>query len=101
MSKVSRRSSSMSTQISKKRKFVADGVFYAELNEMLTRELAEDGYAGVDVRVTPLRTEIIIKATRTQQVRDERKEKRREDTSGLPGRSSESGLLFFFSSRAG
>ena len=58
----------MTTQISKKRKFVADGVFYAELNEMLTRELAEDGYAGVDVRVTPLRTEIIIKATRTQQV---------------------------------
>ena len=48
--------------------FVADGVFYAELNELLIRELAEDGYSGVDVRVTPLRTEIIIKATRTQNV---------------------------------
>jgi len=32
---------------------VADGVFFAELNEMLTRELAEDGYSGVEVRVTP------------------------------------------------
>jgi len=48
--------------------FVADGVFYAELNELLTRELAEDGYSGVDVRQTPMRTEIIIRATRTQNV---------------------------------
>lgn len=47
---------------------MADGVFYAELNELLTRELAEDGYSGVEVRVTPMRTEIIIKATRTQNV---------------------------------
>jgi ribosomal protein S3 len=58
----------MAVNINKKRKFVADGVFYAELNELLVRELAEDGYSGVDVRVTPLRTEIIIKATRTQNV---------------------------------
>jgi len=36
---------------------VADGVFFAELNEMLTRELAEDGYSGVEVRVTPMRTD--------------------------------------------
>ena len=48
--------------------FVADGVFYAELNELLTRELAEDGYSGVEVRVTPLKTEIIVRATRTQKV---------------------------------
>ena len=48
--------------------FVADGVFFAELNELLTRELAADGYSGVEVRVTPLRTEIIIRATRTQNV---------------------------------
>eukprot|EP01027_Heterolobosea_sp_BB2_P027005 GEZU01042167.1.p1 GENE.GEZU01042167.1~~GEZU01042167.1.p1 ORF type:complete len:269 (+),score=80.61 GEZU01042167.1:98-808(+) len=54
--------------ISKKRKFVADGVFYAELNEFLRRELAEDGYAGVEVRVTPKRTKIIIRATRPQNV---------------------------------
>ena len=48
--------------------FVADGVFFAELNEVLMRELAEDGYSGVEVRVTPMRTEIIIRATRTQNV---------------------------------
>jgi small subunit ribosomal protein S3e len=36
----------MSAQVSKKRKVVADGLFYAELNEFLTRELGEDGYAG-------------------------------------------------------
>ncbi|CRK30582.1 hypothetical protein BN1708_005221 [Verticillium longisporum] len=41
------------TQISKRRKFVADGVFYAELNEFFQRELAEEGYSGVEVRVTP------------------------------------------------
>ncbi|KAF3671939.1 hypothetical protein FXO38_06384 [Capsicum annuum] len=35
-------------QISKKRKFVVDGVFFTELNEVLTRELAEDGYFGVE-----------------------------------------------------
>ena len=87
----------MSTQISKKRKFVADGVFYAELNEMLTRELAEDGYAGVDVRVTPLRTEIIIKATRTQQVRDERKEKRREEKTPVGYREGQAKVAFCFS----
>uniref|UniRef100_A0AAX7TYD9 RPS3 n=1 Tax=Astatotilapia calliptera TaxID=8154 RepID=A0AAX7TYD9_ASTCA len=55
----------MAVQISKKRKFVADGIFKAELNEFLTRELAEDGYSGVEVRVTPTRTEIIILATRS------------------------------------
>lgn len=44
--------------------FVSDGIFKAELNEFLTRELAEDGYSGVEVRVTPSRTEIIILATR-------------------------------------
>ena len=54
------------SKMSTKRKFVADGVFYAELNELLTRELAEDGYAGVEVRTTPHRTEIIIRATRTR-----------------------------------
>ncbi len=44
--------------ISKKRKFVADGVFRAELNEFFTRELAEEGYSGCDVRVTHARTEV-------------------------------------------
>lgn len=71
----------MSSHKSKKRKFVADGVFYAELNELLTRELAEDGYSGVEVRVTPMRTEIIIRATRTQNVLGEHGRRIRELTS--------------------
>merc|ERR1712006_50151 len=71
----------MATQnVSKKRKFVADGVFYAELNELLVRELAEDGYSGVEVRQTPARHEIIIRATRTQNVLGEKGRRIRELT---------------------
>lgn len=61
--------------------FVADGVFKAELNEFLMRELAEDGYSGVEIRVTPTRTEIIIMATRTQSVLGEKGRRIRELTS--------------------
>jgi hypothetical protein len=52
--------------ISKRRKFVADGVFYAELNEFFQRELAEEGYSGVEVRVTPTVTDISTSQPRTQ-----------------------------------
>ena len=48
----------MAATISKKRKFVADGVFRAELGEFFTRELAEEGYSGCEVRVTHARTEV-------------------------------------------
>jgi len=78
----------MATSISKKRKFVADGVFFAELNEFLTRELAEEGYSGVEVRVTPMRTEIIIRATRTQNVLGEKGRRIRELTSVVQKRFS-------------
>lgn len=71
----------MATTISKKRKFVGDGVFKAELNEFLTRELSEDGYSGVEVRVTPTRTEIIIMATRTDRVLGEKNRRIKELTS--------------------
>ncbi len=56
-------------------------MFFAELNEFLTRELSEDGYSGVEVRVTPIRTEIIIRATRTQNVLGEKGRRIRELTS--------------------
>merc|ERR1711904_539815 len=69
-----------SQNVSKKRKFVADGVFNAELNELLVRELAEDGYSGVEVRQTPARHEIIIRATRTQNVLGEQGRRIRELT---------------------
>lgn len=54
--------------ISKKRKFVADGVFYAELNELLTRTLGPEGYAGVEVHRTQVKTEIVIRLTRAQTI---------------------------------
>ena len=63
------------------RQFVADGVFKAELNNFLKQELSEDGYSGVEVRVTPTRTEIIILATRTQNVLGEKGRRIRELTS--------------------
>jgi len=68
-------------RISKKRKFIADGVFYAELNGFFQRMLAEDGYSGVEVRVTPQRTEVIIRATRTSKVLGEKGRRIRELTS--------------------
>ncbi|KAI8002934.1 Protein DETOXIFICATION 40 [Camellia lanceoleosa] len=42
---------------------------------------SEDGYSGVEVRVTPIRTKIIIRATRTQNVLDEKGRRIRELTS--------------------
>jgi len=69
----------MSTNaISKKRKFVADGLLFAELNHFLVQELAEDGYAGVLIRKTPTRTEIVIRATRTKEVLGEKGRRIRE-----------------------
>lgn len=59
---------------------MADGIFKAELNAFLKQELAEDGYSGVEVRVTPTRTEIIILATRTQNVLGEKGRRIRELT---------------------
>jgi small subunit ribosomal protein S3e len=57
-----------------------NGIFYAELHSLLTAELAEDGYSGVEVRVTPTKTEIIIKATRTKNVLGEKGRRIRELT---------------------
>eukprot|EP01071_Lankesteria_metandrocarpae_P014277 Lankesteria_metandrocarpae@DN8290_c0_g1_i1.p1 len=67
-------------QLSRKRKFIKDGVFQAELNEFLSRTLAEDGYSGVEVRVTPTKTEIIISATRPRAVLGDRGRRIRELT---------------------
>lgn len=50
------------------KKYVADGVFAAELNDLLANELGSDGYSGVEIRSSVIRTEIIIKATKTQNV---------------------------------
>lgn len=74
--------------ISKRRKFVADGVFYAELNEFFQRELAEEGYSGVEVRVTPTVTDIIIRATHTQEVLGEQGRRIREVSADCDAKKS-------------
>merc|ERR1719329_1144254 len=45
--------------MNKKKKFIADGVFHAELHSFLTKALSTAGYSGIEVRV---------KATKTQEV---------------------------------
>merc|ERR1712124_70939 len=50
-----------SRQINKKKKFVADGVFHAELHEFLGRFLCEHGYGGMEVRSSEAKTDITIK----------------------------------------
>jgi len=58
----------MSYTVSKKRKFIKDGVFFAEINEFLRRMIAEDGYAGVQIKPTPQCTQVVIRCTKTQEV---------------------------------
>lgn len=60
---------------------MGDGLFRAELNEFFTRELAEDGYTGVEVRPTPTKTEIIINAANPQGILGEKGRRIRELTS--------------------
>lgn len=54
--------------LNKKKKFVKDGVFHAEVNSFLGRALASAGYAGIEVKVTPVKTVIEIKASKIQDV---------------------------------
>lgn len=86
--------------MSQKRKHVADGVFYAELNEFFTRELSEEGYSGVEVRKTPTKTEIVVRAAHTQAVLGENGRRIRELTSLLEKRfAMRAGTLAIFAER--
>ncbi|KNH06232.1 40S ribosomal protein S3 [Perkinsela sp. CCAP 1560/4] len=84
-------------QLNKKKKFVADGVFAAELNEFLKRQLAEFGYCGVEHRVTPQRTDIFIRATKTQDVMGPKNERLRQLTTLIQRRFNfpEGGLQIY------
>ncbi|CAN7137527.1 unnamed protein product, partial [Brassica rapa subsp. narinosa] len=44
----------------------SDGIFYAELNEVLTRELAKDGYVGAEVMVTTTE-EVVTKISKIEE----------------------------------
>jgi len=37
-------------RLSLKKKFVADGVVYSEINEFLERELKENGFSGIKIK---------------------------------------------------
>lgn len=51
----------MSTTIrSVKRKFVADGVFKAEINELLLRSLGDHGFSGIEINITKSTTEVRV-----------------------------------------
>lgn len=67
-----------SMNISLKRKHVLDGVFNAELNEFFQRELAEEGYAGIEVRPSSQKVEIVIRAAQSQAVLGENGRRLRE-----------------------
>ncbi|KAL0232967.1 hypothetical protein GEMRC1_011714 [Eukaryota sp. GEM-RC1] len=74
--------------------------FFAELNEFLERELASAGFAGLNVRQTPLRTEVVIHATKTSEVLGEGARRIRELTSIISKRwGFEEGRLALFAKR--
>lgn len=41
---------------------------YAEINELMSRELLDCGYAGVEIRSAPGKTEVIVRSSRPQDV---------------------------------
>merc|ERR1711972_1253311 len=51
-------------QVNKKKKFVADGVFHAELHEFFSRALTQAGYGGMEIRSSELKTTITIKVVK-------------------------------------
>jgi small subunit ribosomal protein S3e len=65
-------------RINTKKKFVADGVFQAELNEFMTRCLGMEGYAGIEVRATSVSTEIRVKAAKQKEILEKQARKIRE-----------------------
>lgn len=70
------------------------------MNEFFTRELNEDGYAGCEIRTTPLRKEVIIRATRPQGVLGERGRRLKEIQALLQQRFNyEDGTLELFVER--
>merc|ERR1712179_458333 len=81
-----RRNSRKMAVLSAKRKAVQQGVFRAELNEFLSHVLAEDGYAGVDVRYSKVRTEIVISCTNNRHIMLDEGQRIRELTSMIQKR---------------
>merc|ERR1711998_332070 len=65
-------------KINTKKKFVADGVFNAELNAFLTKVLGQHGYAGIEVRATSVSTEIRVRVVQYKSLMDDHARRIRE-----------------------
>ena len=61
-------------KISTKKKFVADGVFKAEVNQLLQVALADFGYSGIEVNFTKASTEIRVLVNKFQDLMDQTKQ---------------------------
>ena len=57
-------------KLNTKKKFVADGVFNAELNAFLSKVLGMEGYAGLEIRATSVSTEIRIKVAKHDELKE-------------------------------
>ena len=65
-------------KINKKRKFVADGIFHAEVHSFLSRALVDAVYAGFELTTTLPKPEIRIRATKPSAIIGEKGRKIRE-----------------------
>ena len=65
-------------RMNKKKKFVQEGVFKAELRSFLERSLAEQGFSGIDVLATNTMTTVNVYASRADLVVGENEFRQRE-----------------------
>jgi small subunit ribosomal protein S3e len=59
---------------STKRKFVADGVFRAEVNELLSQSLADFGFSGIEINFTKSATEVRVLVSKFNDLMDPSKQ---------------------------
>ena len=59
-----------SKRLNTKKKFVADGVFNAELNGFLSKVLGMEGYAGIQIRATSVSTEIRVVVAKHDELKE-------------------------------
>jgi len=57
-------------KLNTKKKFVADGIFNAELNGFLSKVLGMEGYAGIEIRATSVSTEIRIRVAKHDELKE-------------------------------
>jgi small subunit ribosomal protein S3e len=59
---------------STKKKFVADGVFRAEVNELLSQSLADYGFSGIEINFTKSATEVRVLVSKFNDLMDPSKQ---------------------------